>query len=326
MSRFLALVALTILANVSDGQEFKTVKLVQTIPLTGKPGRFDHLALDAKGNRLFVANLSNDSLDIVDLKAGKLIKQIPDQKKSQGVVYVPSLNRIYQGNGVDGVCNVFDGTTFEKLHSLPLPDADNVRYNPDSRLVYVGHAENSLTAFDANTYKVKATVKLPGSPESFQIDVARKRMYVNCLKPGTVAVVNLETHTVIAKYPLTKADANYPLALDVKGKRLFVGCRMAPAVVILDMQSGKELAAVPIPADIDDLCFDEKRGRLYATCGAGFLAVLEEKDGVFALVEKVPTGKLARTGLYDPESDRMFIVVPRVGDAGPSLQIYQPVP
>lgn len=326
MSRLLALVVLTISVSSGVSQEPRTVKLVQTIPLVGKPGRFDHLALDAKGERLLVANLSNDSLDIVDLKSGKLVRQIPDQKKSQGVAYVPGLNRIYQGNGVDGVCNVFDGTTFEKLHSLPLPDADNVRYNPETGLVYVGHAEKMLTAFDARTYEVKATIKLPGAPEAFQIDAARKRMYVNCLRPGTVAVIDLETHSVITNYPLTKADANYPLALDVKGQRLFVGCRKAPAIVILDMQSGKELAVVPIPEDIDDLFYDEKRRRLYATCGAGVLAVLEEKDGAFTLIEKVTTGKLARTGLFDPGSDRLFVVVPRVGDAAPTLHVYRPMP
>jgi len=98
--------------------ESKTMKLIQTIPLEGKPGRFDHLALDANGERLFVANLSNDSLDIVDLKAGKTCQANHRTEEGQGVAFAPTLNRIYQGNGTDGVCNIFDGTTIEKLHTL----------------------------------------------------------------------------------------------------------------------------------------------------------------------------------------------------------------
>ncbi|MBX7106750.1 MAG: hypothetical protein K1X57_21930 [Gemmataceae bacterium] len=326
MSRLLSLGLLAGLAATAQADDPKTLKLAQTVALEGKAGRFDHLALDAKGERLFVANLSNDSLDIVDLKAGKLVKQIVGQKKAQGVAFAPALNRIYQGNGTDGVCNVFDGKTFEKLHSLKLPDADNVRYHARSGLVYVGHGEKSLTAFDAKTYEVKATIPLPGAPESFQIDDGRKRMYVNCLKPATVAVINLDTHEVVAKYPLTLADANFPLTLDTKGQRVFVGCRKKPMVVVLDAATGKELAGVEIPGDIDDLFFDAKRGRLYAACGEGALAVLEEKDGAFTVVEKFTTAKLARTCLFDPDGDRLFVVLPRNGDLAPELRIYTPKP
>ena len=140
------LVLVLVPVGAAGADEPKTLKLVQSIPLEGKAGRFDHLAIDPKGARLFVANLSNDSLDIVDLKAGKLSKQILGQKKAQGVAFAPKLNRIYQGNGIEGACNVFDGKTYEKLHSLKLPDADNVRFDPASNLVYVGHAEASLNS------------------------------------------------------------------------------------------------------------------------------------------------------------------------------------
>lgn len=317
---------LILAASPAFADEPKTMTLIQTIPLQGKLGRFDHLALDAKGERLFVANLSNDSLDIVDLKAGKLVKQIAGQMKAQGVAFVPELNRIYQGNGTDGVCNVFDGKSFEKLHSLKLPDADNVRYNPATGLVYVGHAEAAITAFDAKTYEVKATVKLPGPPEAFQIDAGRKRLYVNCLNPATLAVIDLERHEVVSKHPLNLADACYPMALDVKGRRVFVGCRKKPMVVVLDAATGGEKAGIEIPGDIDDLFYDAKRNRLYAACGEGVLAVLEEKAGVFTLVESIPTAKLARTCLFDPDGDRLFVVLPRVGEAAPELRIYRPKP
>src|SRR5206468_2403962 len=128
-----------------------------TIPLKGAAGRVDHLALDAKGGRLFIANLSNNSLDVVDLRAGALVKQIPGQGKAQGVAYAPDLDRIFVGCGADGVCNAFDGRTYRLLRSLRLPDADNVRYDPRTRRVYVGHAERALIAFDAESYEVKGT-------------------------------------------------------------------------------------------------------------------------------------------------------------------------
>jgi hypothetical protein len=101
------------------------LELVQTIALKGPPGKLDHFALDSKRDRLLVANQINNSLDIVDLKSGKLLKQIPDQKSASGIAYVLRLDRIFVGNG-GGTCNAFDAGSYELLKSLPFPNADNV--------------------------------------------------------------------------------------------------------------------------------------------------------------------------------------------------------
>jgi DNA-binding beta-propeller fold protein YncE len=305
-----------------------SLELVQTIPLKGAAGRLDHLALDAKGGRLFIANLSNNSLDVVDLKSGKLVKQIPDQQKIQGVAYVPEVDRIFVGNGKDGVCNVFDGKNYELARSIKLEDADNVRYDPRTKQVFVTHAENALSAIDPKKLEVKATIKLSGAPEAFQLDPTQPRLYVNIPKPSQVAVVDTEKNEVVAKFPLTLAEANYPLAFDAKGGRLFVGCRKKPMVVVLDAKTGKEVASVEIPADIDDLFFDAKRERLYASCGAGFLAVLQRKGADrYEVVERIDTGKLARTCLFDPESGRLYVPVPRQeGKDSLELRVFQAKP
>src|SRR5437588_12337872 len=99
-----------------------------------------------------------NSLDVIDPKAGKLVKQVPGQRKIQGVAYVPDLDRIFVGNGADGVCNAFDGRGYERLHSVKLDDADNVRYDPRTKRVYVTHAEDAVSAIDPKTYAMTATV------------------------------------------------------------------------------------------------------------------------------------------------------------------------
>jgi DNA-binding beta-propeller fold protein YncE len=302
------------------------LELVQTISLDGKAGRLDHLALDRKHERLFVANLSNDSLDVIDLQAGKLVRQLPGQRKVQGVAYAADLDQLFVGCGTSGECNVFDAGNFRLLHTLKLPDADNVRYDAGSGLVYVVHADQALTVFDARTFAVKATVKLPGAPESLQLDTQRRRLYVNTLQPPQVAIVGLDNHELIGRIPLTLAEANYPMALDLDRQQIFVGCRKKPCVVALDAATRQELYAATIPGDVDDLFFDPKRDRLYATCGEGFLVILERRGGRFAVAETIPTRKLARTGLFDPDGQRLFVVLPRDGDAGPALRIYRTKP
>jgi hypothetical protein len=331
MNRFggrAAMVALLVLVCVglTRGAEPKSLKLVQTIALKGAPGRLDHMAIDTEHSRLFVANLSNNSLDIIDLKAGKLVKQIPDQKKIQGVAYAADLDRIFVGNGASGNCNVYDGKDYKLLKSIPLPDADNVRYSPKTHLLYVEHAEQSLAVIDARSFETKATIKLPGDPEAFQLESARPRLYLNA-SPGQVVVIDTDKNEVLHKYPLKLAKQAFPMAIDEKNHRLFIGCRDKPVVLVMDTESGKPIATVAIPADIDDLFYDAKRKRLYASCGEGVLAVLKQVDAdSYEILEKIPTAKLARTCFFDQETGRLYLGLPRQESKdGPEIRVYEAV-
>jgi DNA-binding beta-propeller fold protein YncE len=302
------------------------LRQVQTITLKGPAGRLDHLALDAKHGRLFVANMANASLDVVDLQAGKLVKQLPGQFGIQGIAYAADLDRIFVGLGQGGFCNVFDGDGYKQLKTVKFADdADNVRYNAATHLVYVAHAETALAVIDAKTLEVKADIQLPGQAESFQLEKGRPRLYLNTPSPTQINVIDTDKNEVVGHYPLQRAAANYPLALDEANRRLFVGCRKPPTVVVLDSETGKEVAAAPIPGDTDDVFFDARRQRLYASCGEGFLAVIRQMDADhYEMLEKVPTVKGARTCLFDPEAGRLYLLVPRqAGKEGPEVWVYQ---
>jgi DNA-binding beta-propeller fold protein YncE len=306
-----------------------SLKLVQSIPLRGPTTRLDHLALDAKHARLFVANMANSSLDVVDLKAGKLLNQIPGQKGIQGIAYAPDLDRIFVGNEVGGVCNVFDGRDYKLLKRFKFADdADNVRYQPAKRRIYVAHAEASLAVIDAKKLEVVTEIKVPGQAESFQLEKDRPRLYLNVPSAQAVVVIDTDEDKVTARYPLTLAGANYPMALDEAHRRIFVGCRKPASIVVLDSNSGKEVAKVTIPGDTDDVFFDAKRRRLYASCGEGYLAVVRQVDADhYQLLEKIPTAKVARTCLFDPGAGRLYLVVPRQeGQKGPEVHVYEARP
>jgi DNA-binding beta-propeller fold protein YncE len=323
-----ALLALLAWVACAAAGDTPPLERVQVIPLKGPAGRLDHLALDAEHGRLFVANMANASLDVVDLKAGRRVAQVPGQKKIQGIAYAPDLDRIFVGNGADGVCNVLDGHDYKPIKAIPLEDADNVRYDPRTRRVYVGHADKALAVIDARTLEVVHDVKLPGPPEAFQLARSAPRLYLNTPEPAQVVVVDTAKAEVVARYPLRRAAANFPLALDEAGGRIFVGCRREPMVVVLDSATGKELAAVPIAGDPDDLFHDAKRSRLYASCGEGYLAVVRHRGGDrYELEAKLPTAKLARTSLFDAASGRLYLVVPRgEGRDGPEVWVYEARP
>jgi DNA-binding beta-propeller fold protein YncE len=320
------LLATLLLAGPAPAADPSALELVGTITLKGKAGKLDHLALDAKRDRLFLANTVNGTLDVVDLKAGKLLRQVLGQTGVQGVAYAADIDRVFVGLGSGGLCNVFDGADYRPLKTVKFADdADNVRYDPAGHQVFVAHAEKALGVIDARTFAVKADIKLPGTAEGFQIAPGRPRLYLVVPSPSQLVVIDTDKREITETHPIKMAGGGHPLALDEANKRVFVGCRQSPLVVVMDAESGKEITGVPVPQDIDDLFYDAKRKRLYASCGEGFLVVIRQSDADhYEVAEKVPTVKQAKTSFFDAASDRLFLAVPRqAGKDGPEIRTYK---
>jgi hypothetical protein len=299
---------------------------VQTIPLKGVVGNLDHMAVDSKGGRLFVANKANNTLDVVDLKAGKLVKQIPGQTRVSGVAYASDLDRIFVGNG-GGVCNAIDGKSYETVFSTKAEKADNVYYHSGKKIVFVAHGE-TVSILDAQTGAVQARIATGGKTEEFRVDKKANKLFVNLRNPSVVAVVDLDKNEVVDRIRLTKTETNGPLAYDGQAGLLFVGCGgKAPMIIVVDAKTGKELTSVPIPAGIDNLHFDRKRNRLYASCGDGAVAVVEKHGDDYALIAKVETPKKAKTSAYHSGSGRLYVAVPRTPETeAPEVLVFETRP
>lgn len=313
---------------VADGDGKPLLERVRTIALKGPVGGLDHLALDARRGRLFVANTVNGTLDIIDVGAGKVLKQVLGQGRIRGVAYSPDADRVFVGNGTGGVCNIFDGESYELLRSVPLGvDADNVRYNPRTRRIYVVHADTELAIIDATDFTLRSPIALPKSLGAFQLEARRPRMYINA-KSGLVVAIDSDKDEVIGRFPVAPAGVNAALAIDEPHHRLFVGCRKNPSLVVMDSDTGKVVDSVPIPGDVDDLSFDEHRRRIYASCGEGAIAVVRQVDADhYEALATIPTTPGARTSLFDAGARQFYLAVPRrAGRASPEVWVYQARP
>src|SRR5258708_22080900 len=124
LRRKLGAVGMAVLASLSVrayAQDHAPLRLIQTIPLPNVKGRMDHLGVDLKGKRLFAAALENNTLEVIDLKAGKRVFSIPGQSKPQGVFYSSDFNKLFVDNGADLTCKVYDGATFTLIQTFPAP-------------------------------------------------------------------------------------------------------------------------------------------------------------------------------------------------------------
>jgi DNA-binding beta-propeller fold protein YncE len=304
---------MSLLAPASARAADEPLEKIQTIALKGPVGGLDHLAFDSGRGRLFVANTSNNTLDVVDVKAGTLLKQVPDQGHARGVAYSPEADRVFVGNGTGGVCSVLDGKTYDVLKAIPLgTDADNVRYNPRTRRIYVVHADTELSVIDAEDYTLRSPIALPTSLGAFQLEAGRPRMYINAKAEGVVVALDSVNDRIISRYNVAPAGVPAAVAIDEPNRRLFVGCRREPSLVVMDSDTGNVVGRVPIPGDVDDLSFDAKRGRIYASCGDGAIAVIRQVDADrYEPLATVTTVKGARTSVFDPEGGRLYVAVPR---------------
>jgi hypothetical protein len=329
-SRAVALgLACMIAAVDAHGADPPPLERGKTIALKGPVGGLDHLALDAKRGRLFVANTVNGSLDIVDLEAGRLLKQVPGQGRIRGVAYSPEADRVFVGNGEGGVCNTLDGESYELLRSVSLGvDADNVRYNPRTRRIYVVHADHELSVIDAADYTVRGPIALPKSLGAFQLEASRPRMYINAKAEGSLVALDSNHDKIINRFDVAPAGINAAIAIDEPNHLLFVGCRRNPSVVVMNSDTGKIIDRVPIPGDVDDIWFDAPRSLVYASCGEGAIAVIRQiAADRYAALGSIPTVEGARTSLFDAVSGRLYLAVPRRASRPdqehPEVWVYQ---
>jgi WD40 repeat protein len=300
------------------------LKLERTIPLSGIRGRIDHCSADTKGGRLFLAALGNGSVEVIDWNGGKILHAITGLEEPQGVYYLAEVNRLYVATGGDGSVRMYDGSTFQLLTKVQLgSDADNIRFDPPAKSVYVGYGEGALAVLDLNG-KLKARIPLSAHPESFQMERKGPRLYVNVPDSKHVAVIAREKRAVIARWNTADALANFPMALDEQGKRLFVVCRRPARMLVFDTDSGKVVQNLETVGDADDVFFELTRHQIYVSGGEGAVAVYGQSNTYdYKHRAHIVTAPGARTSLFVPNWSRLFVAVPhRVPSQPGHLLVY----
>jgi DNA-binding beta-propeller fold protein YncE len=295
-------------------------------------GRFDHLGIDEKGSRLFVAAESAHQVLVFDLKSGKYVRSIPDIQIPHAIFVREDLNRIYITDGGAGALKVFDGRTYALLKSIPLKlDADSIGYDPATHYLYIdnggGDAHETfsmLSVVDTTRETRVADVKIDGDTlEAMALEKNSGKMYVNDAALNKVVVLDRGSRSVVANWPVTMGKRNVAMARDEAGHRLFVGSRSG-AISVFDTGTGKELTSLPIGGGVDDMVFEAGSKRLYATCGGdGLIYVYQQRDADhYELAGKVPSGGKGKNGLLSRPRGRFYVIVPPQGSTPGAVYVF----
>ena len=311
-------------------REISSLQLQQEIPVPNVMGRLDHMSADPKRRFLFVSALGNNSAEVIDTFAGRVVHTITEGlSQPQGILYVPGYNKIVIANAENGKVNFYDGTTYALQKTLDFsPDPDNLRWDAANKLVVVGYGEDDggIAFIDPDKEEqVGKVLKTGGHPESFQVEQSGSHIFVNCPDAGN-SVLSIDRKTgKVTKWPLKGLRGNYPMQLDEKNHRLFTVTRKPPMLVVLDTETGNEVARLRTSGDSDDLFYDASRNRIYVAGGQASLSIYDQHDADhYSLLERVPTTIGARTAFFYVSRDQLYLGVPAKEGQPSQIWAYGP--
>ena len=283
-------------------------KVAKTFHVGGNGG-WDYLTVDSASHRLFVPRSTHTM--VLDADTGKVLGDIPGQKIAHGVAVVPSVGRGFITDGGEkGAIVIFDLKTYAVLGTLAtVPDSDGIIYDAAlNRVLAVSGDGGVLMTFkpdiDPKNGKIDPPIELGGAPEFLASDGSGK-VYINLEDKDVVAVVDLNTRKVVARWPVAPGGHPVGMAMDAKTHRLFVGCRKPQKLVVMSSETGKVLADLPIGVGVDATKFDA--GHAFASCRDSSLFVVDEKSGKYVIAQAVKTPAGARTMGVDSATHRIYL-------------------
>jgi DNA-binding beta-propeller fold protein YncE len=288
-------------------------KIANRIAVPGDGG-WDLLAVDDAAGRIFLSH--GTVVQVVDEKTGQLVGTVEGMNRVHGIALVPDLKEGFATSGADTTVVIFDLQTLQVVKKIKVSgvNPDAILYDSASRRVFAFNGRsNNATVIDPATRAIVGSVALPGKPELPAAD-GRGTMFVNLEDTSMVSAIDTRALTVKATWSLAPGKEPTGLAIDTATHRLFSACNNQ-MMVVLDYDTGKVVTTLPIGDRVDGAAFDPGLKRAYASCGAGTLAVIQEKDkNTFSVFENVPTQIGARTIALDARTHHVFLPTAEFGE------------
>jgi len=328
------------------------LKLIQSIPLPGINGDFDHFTVDLQGNRLFSAAEGHGTVEVFDMGTNEHIRTIGQGviKQPHSLLYREDLSRLYVVDGTltSGAVRIYDGKDYSLIKNIGLPPyADWSIYDPVTKVFYVNgngifvmRADSTVSVINTTSGVVVGQIKVNDNViTGFALDPSSPNIYTGMRNKKLVAVIDRKTLKVVATWPITIGEgSNFGfMGLDSANHRLFVNTSNhrvtadpSPGVkyqkmVVFDTRTGKEVQTIPINEHSDHLQYDAGTKRLFVVAAVPpSIEVFQQIDpDHYKPLGEVITEPRARVGLYVPERHRFYVAVPRYEEKVAHILVYQ---
>lgn len=281
------------------------LKIVERI--AGPDGGWDYATFDPAHRRLYVAH--GDTITAVDVDSGKVTPKFAAAQKSHIALPLPGGDELLVTNGAANTATIVNTATGAVRATVPTgkkPDAALIE--PTTGLGWVMNGgDGSITLVDTAAGKAVASIPVGGTLE-FAVADGAGRVFVNIEDKGEIAVVDVKTRKVTARWPMAGCEEPSGLAYAAHAKLLIAACANNVGKAV-SATSGKVTASLPIGSHPDAALYDAQRKLAYIPAGGdGTLTVIAISDaGAASVAGKVSTQVGARTGALDPKTGRLYL-------------------
>lgn len=324
-SKLACVVVLLVAAHAANAASNEPLKRCGVISLLGIQDLFGPLTADPGGRRLFVASMAGQFVAVIDAVHCRETGRV-DTGPARGMAYLSGLGRLIVTSG--SLVRMYDDN-LDETGDLRGGSANQVRYDPKTKLAYVGYedfAHNEIAVIDPPSAQKVGYIRRDGYPEGFVLESKGDRIFVNIPRMQQIAVIDRQKGAVVAIWPLQDPrwsfPENYAMALDEEHHRLFVGCRRPAKLIVIDTDTGKIVSTIDCCPDVGDVFYDAQRKRIYAS-GDEYVSVFSQADpNTYKVVGFLTTGTGAIRSLFVPSTRKFYVAVPERGPQEPKLMIF----
>ena len=317
LSLIMAIAALISTASSQTNQPHGPLTQIYATPLPEIVGDFDHFAVDARRNHLFVSAEVHHSIEMFDLRTGEHLQSIPGFKTPHSVAYAPEKDELLIADGGDSALILLSGEDFHRIDRIPLIDGsatgkgdspDAAYYDAANRLYYIGNGgvsanlpDSTISIFSVDKGKLlDEKFAVPGNNvESIGIDYLHHRLYVNIRDKQQIGVFDLNTKKLLTTWTTPTLKANTALVVDSNDQRIFVAGRKPGIFYVFD-QDGKVVSEKPCADINDDMSYDPATKRIYISGTQGLSVFHQDSPDSYTEILRLPTNGAKTSFLYPP--------------------------
>jgi len=279
-------------------------------------GGFDHAAVHAASGHVYVAHTANDSVDVFDPVARKLLFSVPDLAAVAGALVSDESELVFTSNRGENMIGVFAPGPDPKVTKIAVGVRPNgLAYDARRRLVLAANVGDpavprfcTLSMVDLDAGAMRASIEVPGRTRWAVFDPDAEAFYANIMHPSQIVVIDARNPDRIARTMPVPADGAHGLDFDPATRRLFCACD-AGRLITFDADSGKVLNEGQLSGVPDVVWFNVKRQQLTIAVGdPGVVDVFDTRS--MASLGTVATERGAHTTALPPSGDGLYAFLP----------------
>ena len=287
------------------------LRLVRDVPLPGGPTRFDYQWVDSTSGRLYIAHLGADSVDVFDLRTGKVVGVIEGLPSVHGVVAVPERHLVFATVTAEKQLAIIDDRTLTVTARVPAGEYPNgLAYDPRTNRVFISNNTGlGIAVVDVNRNEPLPGIDIGGGAGNSQYDSASGHVFVTVHKLAVLVEIDPVALKVVARHPLKGVRSCHGLLVSADLQLAFAACggEGGPKLLTFDLKASRQSSLETIPPQADVLAFDPGRRRVYVSSSTGRIAVFEvAADHQITNAGEGFVGPNAHTVSVDPQSHRVY--------------------